>query len=161
MSEFEKRTGEISLSADPADFADGGKIVFIGKINTSWKTRAECPKNLVQARERGIKAKILIDEFWRAGLKGLEDCSHLIVLYWMHEARRDLIVQKPRHRSEPVGVFALRSPVRPNPVALSIVKILDVDLAAGTIQIDAIDCLDGTPVVDIKPWFDTIDNVQI
>jgi tRNA-Thr(GGU) m(6)t(6)A37 methyltransferase TsaA len=161
MSEFGKRVGEIALFDDPADFADDGKIVFIGKIHTSWKTRTECPKNLVQARERGIKATIEIDEFWRAGLRGLEDCSHLIVLYWMHEARRDLIVQNPRHRSEPVGVFALRSPARPNPIALSIVRILDVDLEAGKIEIDAIDCLDGTPVVDIKPWFSSIDTVQI
>ncbi len=161
MSEFEKREGEIALSADPADFADDGKVVFIGKINTSWKTRAECPKNLVQARQRGIKATIVIDEFWRAGLAGLEDRSHLIVLYWMHQARRDLIVQNPRHRNGPVGVFALRSPVRPNPIALSIVKILGVDQATGKIDIDAIDCLDGTPVVDIKPWLGTIDSVQI
>jgi tRNA-Thr(GGU) m(6)t(6)A37 methyltransferase TsaA len=161
MSEYEKRAGEIALSNNPAEFADDGKIAFIGKINTDWKTRSECPKNLVQARERGIKATIEVDEFWRAGLKGLEDCSHLIVLYWMHEARRDLIVQKPRHRKEPVGVFALRSPARPNPIALSIVKILDVDLEAGKIEIDAIDCLNGTPVVDIKPWFSSIDSVEI
>ena len=161
MSEFEERVGEIALSSDPADFADDGKIVFIGNINTSWKTRAECPRNLVQARERGIKATIEIDEFWRAGLTGLEDRSHAIVLYWMHEARRDLIVQKPRHRSESVGVFALRSPARPNPIALSIVKILNVDVEAGKIEIDAIDCLDGTPVIDVKPWFETIDTVQI
>ncbi len=161
MNEFEKREGEIALSADPADFADDDKIVFIGKMKTSWKTRAECPKNLVQARERGAKASIMIDEFWRAGLRGLEDSGYLIVLYWMHEARRDLIVQNPRHRSEPVGVFALRSPARPNPIALSIVKILDLDHETGIIEIDAIDCLDGTPVVDIKPWFKTIDAVQI
>lgn len=160
MTKFEKREGEIALSFDPAQTASDGAIVFIGKVNTAWKERSDCPKNLVQARERGVGATIVLDEVWRPGLAGLEVSSHVIVLYWMHEARRDLIVQNPRHRDEPTGVFSLRSPVRPNPIALAIVKVLGVDQAAGTIKIDAIDCLDGTPVVDIKPYLKTIDGVE-
>ncbi len=155
----EIRDGEVALSQDPAEFADDANVVFIGKVRTDWKSRNECPKNLVQARERGNSARVEIDAMWRQGLTGLKNADHIIVLYWMHEARRDLIVQNPRHKNQPIGTFALRSPVRPNPIALAIVKILNVDQAAGIIEIDAIDCLDGTPLVDIKPWIAPIDGV--
>jgi tRNA-Thr(GGU) m(6)t(6)A37 methyltransferase TsaA len=159
MNNFEKREGETALPKDPAEFADDANVVFIGEIRTDWKTRSDCPKNLVQARERGQGARIELNALWRQGLTGLEKTSHIIVLYWMHEARRDLIVQTPRHKSQPTGTFALRSPVRPNPIALAIVKILAVDQLAGIIEIDAIDCLNGTPLVDIKPWIASIDAV--
>ncbi len=160
MTEFDKREGEIALPFDPAKTANDGSITFIGRLQTGWKTRADCPKNLVQAREQQITAKVVVDEAFQQGLTGLENFSHAYILYWMHEARRDLIVQSPRHKSSPTGVFALRSPVRPNPIALAVVKILGIDHEAGVIEIDAIDCLDGTPVVDIKPWFETIDSVS-
>jgi tRNA (Thr-GGU) A37 N-methylase len=76
----------------------------------------------------------------------------------MQQSRRDLIIQQPRHRDEPIGVFALRSPARPNPIAIATVRILSMDQSTGLIQIDAIDCLDGTALLDIKPWLDTVDQ---
>jgi tRNA-Thr(GGU) m(6)t(6)A37 methyltransferase TsaA len=158
MPDNEKRPGEIALPFDPATTADDGAIVFIGRIRSPWKIRAECPKNMEQARERGRTAIIEIDDAWRAGLNGLQKFSHAIVLYWMQEARRDLIVQKPHHKPEPTGVFALRSPVRPNPIALATVRILDVNQTAGRITVDAIDCLDCTPLLDIRPWLETLDR---
>ncbi len=161
MNPYDKREGEIELPSDPAVFADDANVVFIGKIRTPWKTRKDCPKNLVQARERGGEARIELDELWREGLSGLENSSHAIVLYWMHEAKRNLIVQCPRHKKQPTGVFALRSPARPNPIALAAVKIINIDKEQGIMTIDAIDCLDGTPLVDIKPWIATIDAVEI
>ncbi len=160
MSDTEQRTGEVALPFDPSETADDASLIFIGKIRSSWKTRAECPKNMVQARDRGRTATIEIDKACRAGLNGLRKFSHAIVLYWMQEARRDLIVQKPKHKPEPTGVFALRSPVRPNPIAIATVRIVDVDQTAGRITIDAIDCLDCTPLLDIKPWFETLDVVS-
>lgn len=160
MSDNDKFPGEIALPFDPATTADDGSVVFIGKIRSPWKTRAECPKNMVQARERDRTSTIEIDDAWRSGLIGLQEFSHAIVLYWMQEARRDLIVQKPRHKTEPKGVFAIRSPLRPNPIALATVRILVVDQTAGRVTIDAIDCLDCTPLLDIKPWFETIDGVS-
>jgi hypothetical protein len=69
--------------------------------------------------------------------------------------QRDLIVQTPRHTDGPRGVFALRSPVRPNPIALGTVVITSID--GNTIGIDATDAWDGTPVLDIKPWIPTVD----
>jgi tRNA (Thr-GGU) A37 N-methylase len=67
-------------------------------------------------------------------------------------------VQNPRHADGPRGVFALRSPVRPNPIALGTVVITSLDRETGVIGIDAIDAFDGTPVLDIKPWIGTVDT---
>jgi tRNA-Thr(GGU) m(6)t(6)A37 methyltransferase TsaA len=159
MTDDTQRPGEIALAFDPARSAQDARLTFIGKVRTPWATRSEAPKNPREARERGRQARIEIDPPYRAGLQGLERFSHAFVLYWMHEARRDLIVQMPKHRSEPRGTFALRSPVRPNPIALSVVRILGIDAGAGTIEIDAIDCLDGTPLLDIKPYLPSIDAV--
>lgn len=159
MTQRKLRPGDVALSFDPAETAEDGAVIFIGRIRSAWKTKDDCPRNLTEARERGQTATIEIDEVWRDGLKGLQDVSHIIALYWMGEARRDLIVQAPRHKPEPTGVFALRSPARPNPIALAIVRILDIDPAQGRITIDAIDCRDGTPILDIKPWIESIDAV--
>jgi len=159
MNDRDMRPGEIALSFDPAETAGDGAVVFIGKIRSPWKTRAECPRNISRAREQDRNATVEIGEPWRPGLAGLENYSHAILLYWMQEARRDLIVQTPRHKPTPAGVFSLRSPVRPNPIAMSTVRILDIDHETGLITIDAIDCLDGTPLVDIKPWIETVDGV--
>ena len=157
MDDHGQRPGEIALDFDPAETADDGSVIFIGRIESPWKTRDDCPKNVARARERGQPAAIVIDEPWRAGLAGLNAGDRIIAMYWMHQARRDLILQAPRHRDEPVGVFALRSPVRPNPIALAAVNILEIDQATGRITIDAIDCVDGTPLIDIKPWIAGID----
>lgn len=159
MSDNEERAGEVRLPFDPAITADDGALIFIGRIRSPWKTRSDCPKNMTQARERNPMVSLEIDDSFRPGLSGLENYAHAIVIYWMDQARRDLIVQNPRHANQPRGVFALRSPVRPNPIALATVRILDIDQASGRINIDAIDCLDGTPLLDIKPWFETIDGV--
>jgi tRNA (adenine37-N6)-methyltransferase len=56
-------------------------------------------------------------------------------------------------------VFGLRSPLRPNPIALAVVRLLGIDAATGRIEIDAIDCLDGTPLLDIKPYLPSVDAV--
>ena len=157
MNDFEQRPGESRLSCDPADLDGDDHIVFIVRIRTPWNTRSECPKNLRQARERDSLATLEVDEVWRQGLDGLTSGEHAIILYWMHEARRDLIKQRPRHRLAATGVFSLRSPARPNPIALSIVRLLQVDAATGEISIDAIDCLNGTPLLDIKPWLGSVD----
>ena len=152
-----RRAGEIALAVDPATLVADAGLVFIGRVRTPWATRKDCPKNPREARERGQPAALEIDPAYRAGLQGLDGTSHLIVLYWMHEARRDLIVQRPAHLDAPRGVFALRSPVRPNPIALSVVRALSVDIGTRHVEIDAIDCLDGTPLLDIKPYLPSVD----
>ncbi len=152
----ERREGEIALPFDPADRADA-TIRFIGRVRSSWTERANCPRNMAAARETGQPASVVIDAPFREGLEGLERFSNAVILSWFDRAQRNLIVQKPRQATEAKGVFALRSPVRPNPVGLHVVRLVCVDLEAGVIGIDAIDLLDGTPVIDIKPYFASTD----
>lgn len=154
---FVTREGEIRLADDPAGIAADGHVVFIGRIRSQWKTRQDCPKNMAAARATGEPATLEIDPPYRPGLAGLAGTSHLVVLTWLNFAPRNLIVQKPRHATESKGVFALRSPARPNPIGLHVAKLIAFDAEAGTLTLDAIDVLDGTPVIDLKPYFASID----
>lgn len=149
------RDGEERLGLDPAQ-ADDARLAFVGRIVSPWR-RGDCPKNLREARARGGRFGIRVDAFYRAALRGLEQGDGVIVLYWMAGAPRDLAVQAPAHRDAPVGTFALRSPARPNPVALAVVRLLAIDVEAGWLELDAIDAFDGTPVLDIKPWLPSVD----
>lgn len=153
------RDGEVRAQRDPAEETGDAHLVFIGRIRSPWKKRSDCPKNMRQARDKaGGDCHLEIDEAWRPGLTGLAAGDYLHMLYWMHQARRDIVVQKPRHRETPTGVFSLRSPVRPNPVAMALAKITSVDTEAGIIGIDATDALDQTPLVDLKPYLPSIDH---
>jgi tRNA-Thr(GGU) m(6)t(6)A37 methyltransferase TsaA len=144
------RPGEIAVALP--DKFDAG-VYFIGRIRTPWKTRDECPKN---ARGSDAPCTIELDPRYAAALDGVATCTHLVVLYFMDRARRDLLVQAPRH-GERRGTFALRSPVRPNPIAMSVVRLLHID---GTrLSVVGLDCLDGTPLIDIKPYFASVDSV--
>jgi tRNA-Thr(GGU) m(6)t(6)A37 methyltransferase TsaA len=147
--EFGRRGGEVAVGLP--EHPDAG-LYFIGRIRTPWRERSQCPKN---ATESDAICEILLDERWVPGLKDLETCSHVIVLYFMDRAPRDLVVQVPRHYNEPRGVFALRSPARPNPIALSVAELIGVE--GGTVRVRGLDCLDGTPLVDIKPYFASTD----
>jgi len=71
------------------------------------------------------------------------------VLYWLHEARRDLVRQSPRRDGTSLGTFSLRSPLRPNPIGSSIVRL--VRRAGAVLEVRGLDCLDGTPLLDLKP----------
>lgn len=94
--------------------------------------------------------RIEVIEPWVEALAGIERHSRLQVLYWMHLARRDLVRQNPRYEGVTHGTFALRSPVRPNPIASSIVALEGV-VEGATLLVRGLDCVDGTPLVDIKP----------
>lgn len=153
---FEIRPGEEALPFDPAETADGPRVVFIGRIRSPWAP-GDAPRNIRRAREAGGDFRLELAAPYRPGLTGLEVGQYINVLYWMDRGRRDLIVQAPRHVEAPRGTFALRSPVRPNPVALATVRLTALDIDAGRVGIDAIDCYDNTPLLDIKPWIATID----
>lgn len=155
---FEQREGEVPLETDPAHMPADGHVVFIGRLRSPWTTRAECPKNMAAARATGKGATLEIDLPFRAGLEGLAGTSHIVMLTWLDHAPRNLIVQKPRYLTEGKGVFSLRSPARPNPIGLHVAGLVDVDIAAGILTLDASDVLDGTPLIDIKPYFASIDS---
>ena len=145
------RPGEIAVPLP--DGFDAG-LYFVGRIHTPWTRRDDCPKN---PREAHAVCTIDIDPRWAEGLAGVETCTHLIVLYWMDKARRNLVLQAPRHLNEKRGTFALRPPARPNPIALSVVRLLGIE--ATKLTVTGLDCLDGTPCLDIKPYFASIDAV--
>jgi tRNA-Thr(GGU) m(6)t(6)A37 methyltransferase TsaA len=149
------RPGEVLLGLDPAT-VDGPTLAFIGRIGSPW-AKGNSPKNLREARAAGGRFTVQIDPPYRAGLLGLSAGDAIVLLYWMHATRRDLIVQSPAHCNGPTGTFALRSPARPNPIALAVVRLLAIEAEAGLLVIDAIDAFDGTPVLDIKPWLNSVD----
>ena len=150
------REGEVQLGFDPVERINAG-VTFIGHIRSDW-SRGDSPRNIAQGREAGGgNARIELLPVYAAGLQGLEIGRPIWVLYWMDRGQRDLIVQAPRHSPEPCGVFSLRSPVRPNPIAMAAVIITSIDHESGVIGIDTTDAFDHTPVVDIKPWIAGID----
>lgn len=114
---------------------------------------------MCEAAEHGGAATLHIDEPYRAALAGLDRASHVIVLGWFDRAHRDRLIQQPRHLARPVGAFALRSPDRPNPIGVSVARLVALDVAAGRVTLEALDWLDGTPVLDIKPYFASVDSV--
>jgi tRNA-Thr(GGU) m(6)t(6)A37 methyltransferase TsaA len=99
----------------------------------------------------------VLDPRWVAGLQGLESVSHVVVLYWMDRARRDLVLQAPHHYPERRGTFALRSPVRPNPIAVSVARLIRIE--GNTLSVVGLDCVDDTPLLDLKPYFASTDAV--
>ncbi|MGF1624902.1 MAG: tRNA (N6-threonylcarbamoyladenosine(37)-N6)-methyltransferase TrmO [Alphaproteobacteria bacterium] len=145
------RPGEIAIDL-PIAFDAG--LYFIGRIRTPWTGRADCPKN---SGETDAVCTIEVDDRYAAALRDLETASHLIVLYFMDRAPRDIAVQAPGHYRRPHGAFALRSPARPNPIAVSVVRLLKVEGAR--LQVVGLDCFDGTPLIDIKPYFASTDAV--
>jgi tRNA-Thr(GGU) m(6)t(6)A37 methyltransferase TsaA len=149
--DFGIRDGEQAVELP--EKTDAG-VYFIGRIRTPWKDRKDCPKN---ARESDAVCTVELDPRWAIGLKEVETCSHIILLYWMDKAPRNLALQVPRHYGEPRGTFAMRSPARPNPIALSVVRLLKVE--GGTLSVVGLDCLDGTPLIDLKPYFASTDSV--
>lgn len=145
------RPGEIAIDL-PERFDSG--VYFIGRIRTPWHSREDSPKN---AAEAAAPCTIEVDPRYAAALRDVETASHLIVLYFMDRARRDLAVQAPGHYRRPHGTFALRSPARPNPIAVSVARLLRVE---GTrLEVVGLDCFDGTPLIDIKPYFASTDSV--
>jgi tRNA-Thr(GGU) m(6)t(6)A37 methyltransferase TsaA len=149
--DFGIREGEKTVEL-PAK-TDAG-IYFIGRIHTPWNKRKDCPKN---ARESDAVCTVELDARFADGLKDIETCTHLVVLYWMNRSPRNLVLQVPGDYGVQHGTFALRSPARPNPIAMSVVKLLRID--GNNLMVTGLDCLDGTPLIDIKPYFASTDSV--
>ncbi|MGO9135525.1 MAG: SAM-dependent methyltransferase [Methylovirgula sp.] len=141
------RPGETHIELPEAYDAS---IYFIGRIRTPFVERSQCPRQ--GDRETGPICRIEIDPRWRQALTGIERYKELQILYWMNLSRRDLVLQVARGRDDATGTFALRSPARPNPIASSMVALIGVEDMA--LIVKGLDCLDSTPVVDVKPNYD-------
>lgn len=137
------RPGEVSIALP--DTTDAG-VYFIGTIRTPWSRRSDCPK---RGTPDGPICSIVVDDRWRDALTDIAQHTRIQVLYWMHQARRDLVLQTPYRTGQTTGSFALRSPVRPNPIASSVVELVAIE--GTTLQVRGLDCLDGTPLIDLKP----------
>ncbi|WP_424932846.1 tRNA (N6-threonylcarbamoyladenosine(37)-N6)-methyltransferase TrmO [Amaricoccus macauensis] len=139
----EIRPGELAVALPGGEDAT---LHFIGRIRTPWARREDCPR---QGSPDGPECRIEVFAPWVPALLGIEKHERLDILYWLDDARRDLVLQSPRRNGEPRGTFALRSPVRPNPIGLSRVDLVRVEGPALIVR--GLDCRDGTPLVDVKP----------
>ncbi|MDA3864510.1 MAG: tRNA (N6-threonylcarbamoyladenosine(37)-N6)-methyltransferase TrmO [Deltaproteobacteria bacterium] len=134
------------------------KFKPVGIIHTPFKERKGMPIQPVGGK--GVKAQISIFSEYQAGLKDLEGFSHIYLLFHLHRSDRFELQVFPFLDKEKRGVFATRAPNRPNPIGLSIVKLDRIK--KNIIHIENVDMLDGTPLLDIKPYVPEFnDNVPI
>ena len=121
------------------------------------------PIGNVRRVEQGVTLEIL--EPYRPGLLQLDRFSHVLVLWWasLHddpESRSKLVTELPYAPGVEAGVFACRAEYRPNPIAVTACKILDLDIEGGRIAIADIDAYDDTPVLDLKPYIPVADRLE-
>jgi tRNA (adenine37-N6)-methyltransferase len=122
------------------------------------------PVGYISLQKDGFVIKM--DAPYRPALEGLQGFSHINVLWWSHfldtpEYRTQTQCEQPyRHAPARLGIYATRSPMRPNPICLSIAPVIRVDVQAGCIYVAYIDAEDGTPVLDIKPYEPCADRVR-
>ena len=128
----------------------------IGRLRTPWQTTGECPRSGRRA-DPPPQCRVELDPEFIDGLHSIEGFSHLILLYWLHLATVPEMIFTPPRGTEPRGVFATRTPRRPNPIGLSVVKF-DGLAAPGVLLVRYLDCVDGTPLIDIKPYLATSDS---
>ena len=126
----------------------------IGVIHTPFTDVDGMPIQPIAAA--GVRGTIDLDPGFAAGLLDLDGFSHLILLYHLHEVRAPRLTVTPFLDDRPHGIFATRSPARPNPVGLSTVRLARV--LGSTIEIEDVDMLDGTPLLDIKPYIPAFDD---
>ena len=132
----------------------------IGVIRTPHTEADETPIQPVYAE--GIKGRAEILPEYADGLCDLEGFSHICLLYWFHQASSPRLMVKPFLDSVPRGVFATRAPCRPNPIGSSVVRL--VKREETVLYLQDVDILDGTPLLDIKPYvsrFDYRENVRM
>lgn len=121
-------------------------LQFIGRIRTPYRKLRECPRNV---EPDGPLCELEIDGKFKDGLTGLVAGQEVLLLYWFENVDRTVLQQRRRESGRTSGVFALRSPDRPNPIAAAVVTIEAIERSR--IQVRGLDCLDGTPLLDIKP----------
>ena len=126
----------------------------IGVIHSPFKDVRDMP--VQPAGASGVKGSIEILPEFVEGLQDIDGFSHIILLYHFHKAQEARLTVVPFMDSEPHGVFATRAPNRPNPIGLSIVKLLSAQ--GKVLHIENVDILDGTPLLDIKPYVPEFDD---
>lgn len=129
-------------------------ILFpMGVIHTPYQRREDIPR---QGRLSEEICQIELYPEYEAGLKDIEQCTHLFVLFWLHLGDRKRLLANPPTSNREHGVFATRSPNRPNPIAIDIVPLLAVE--GNRLTVKGMDALDGSILLDIKPYFTEMDS---
>ncbi len=131
------------------------EIKPIGTIHSPYQTISDMPIQPKGAAQ--VEGQVIVDEIYMEGLNDLQGFSHLYLIYSFHKAARTELQVTPFMDKEIRGVFATRSPLRPNHIGLSIVKLKRVE--DNVVYVDGIDVLDGTPLLDIKPYIQEFDGV--
>ena len=139
-----------------ADKQPGMTLITIGIVRSEVKQKQKPSFNW-----RQVVSEIVIDDDLAEGLDGLSEFSHIIVLYWMHQAVDSekmaiKVCPQGRHNLPPVGLFASRSPYRPNPLGKATVRLLE--RRGNILRVAGLDAIDGTPVLDIKPYIPDYDS---
>ncbi len=129
----------------------------IGVVRSPFKDIAGMP--IQPAGAAGIQGTVEVWPEFVEGLKDLEGFSHIILLYHFHQVQEVRLTVVPFMDSEPHGVFATRAPKRPNPIGLSVVRLIRVD--RNVLHIENVDILDGTPLLDIKPYVPEFDPLPV
>jgi len=123
------------------------KLKQIGVIHTPYKTLTECPCQTCKSEQI---AEIEVFKEYEGGLKDVDGFSHLTVLYWLHKSKGYSLLVRTPWDTKPHGLFTTRSPHRPNPIGISIVRL--IERKENILMVRGIDAIDGTPLIDIKPY---------
>ncbi|MDG3041270.1 SAM-dependent methyltransferase [Roseicyclus marinus] len=142
--DFPMRPNEMTADVMPATDAS---LTYIGHIETPWTRPEDCPRQGDSVA--GPDCALVVAPPWLPALTGIDAYPFLDILYWMHLSRRDLILQNPDHGDAARGTFSLRSPIRPNPIGLSNVRL--IGWAGNRVTVRGLECVSGTPLLDIKP----------
>jgi len=133
---------------------DNFSIRPIGIIHSPFQEKEGMP--IQPGSAQGQKGKIILDREYVPGLQDLEGFSHLILVYYFHRAKKPQLLVKPFLDDDKHGLFATRAPSRPNPIGISVVKLLAIQ--DNILEIENLDILDGTPLLDIKPYVPDFDQ---
>lgn len=131
------------------------RLKAIGVIHSPYTDPKDAPRQGRMAAETSI---IEIFPQYQAGLTGLDNISHLIVLYWCDRVDRKALQTVTPFGPEEKGVFACRSPMRPNPIAFCIAKILE--RKGNALLVQGLDALDSSPLLDLKPYSSSLDSIE-
>jgi tRNA-Thr(GGU) m(6)t(6)A37 methyltransferase TsaA len=131
------------------------ELIAIGRVESTLTDRNAAPK---QGDEGAPEATLHFEEEMLPGLDGIEPDDEILLFTWLDQAFRDVLRVRPRNDFDAPhkGVFATRSPDRPNPIGLHRVTVLEVD--GGRVRVSDLEALDGTPIVDVKPLLRSIDE---
>ncbi len=125
----------------------------IGEIITPFNTKAGMP---IQSNgAKGIKGQFVLDDAYVEGLKDLDGFSHIIVIYRFHKSDGFEMLTTPFLDTKKRGLFATRAPNRPNFIGISVVRLISIE--GNVLNVENVDMLDGTPLLDIKPYIPAFD----